>query len=189
MIEPGVSADISELLSNDNASISPSVNGARTTNNSFVFNGIDVTSLLCCNSRVNGARGTLEEGGGTLSRNVAPAPETLEEVKLQTSLYDAATGTQWGRQLPARFEERQQPLSGTGYYYHQNDELNANDFFFNRAGVENALLGRHESGVTAGGPIMQEQDVLLRRVSAYARKDLVRGRSEQHRPHAAKSDR
>ena len=36
VIEPGVSADISELLSNDNASISPSVNGARTTNNSFL---------------------------------------------------------------------------------------------------------------------------------------------------------
>jgi hypothetical protein len=55
VIEPGVSADISELLSNDNASISPSVNGARTTNNSFVFNGVDVTNLLCCNSRVNGS--------------------------------------------------------------------------------------------------------------------------------------
>jgi hypothetical protein len=91
-IEPGVSADISELLSNDNASISPSVNGARTTNNSFMFNGIDVTNLLCCNSRINGSRGTIDAGGGTLSRNIAPAPETLEEVKLQTSLYDAATG-------------------------------------------------------------------------------------------------
>ena len=55
VIEPGVSADISELLSNDNASISPSVNGARTTNNSFVFNGMDVTNLICCNSRVSGS--------------------------------------------------------------------------------------------------------------------------------------
>ena len=62
-IEPGVSADISELLSNDNASISPSVNGARTTNNAFVFNGIDVTNMLCCNSRINGSRGTIDAGG------------------------------------------------------------------------------------------------------------------------------
>jgi hypothetical protein len=60
VIEPGVSADISELLSNDNASISPSVNGARTTNNSFVYNGVDVTNLLCCNSRINGDRGTID---------------------------------------------------------------------------------------------------------------------------------
>jgi hypothetical protein len=62
--EPGVSADLSDLLSNNNASISPSVNGARTTNNSFVFNGVDVTNMLCCNDRVNGSRGTIDEGGG-----------------------------------------------------------------------------------------------------------------------------
>ena len=68
VIEPGVSADISELLSNDNASISPSVNGARTTNNSFVYNGIDVTSMLCCNSRINGSRGTIDEGGLALAK-------------------------------------------------------------------------------------------------------------------------
>jgi hypothetical protein len=92
VIEPGVSADISELLSNDNASISPSVNGARTTNNSFVFNGIDVTNLLCCNSRINGSSGTIENGGGSLSRNVAPAPETLQEVKLQTASTTQAGG-------------------------------------------------------------------------------------------------
>jgi hypothetical protein len=154
VIEPGVSADISELLSNDNASISPSVNGARTTNNSFVFNGIDVTSLLCCNSRVNGSRGTIEEGGGTLSRNVAPAPETLEEVKLQTSLYDAATGRNGGGNFQLVSKSGTNRLSGTGYYYHQNDELIANDFFFNRAGVERPLLRRHEAGGTIGGPII-----------------------------------
>lgn len=106
MIEPGVSADISELLSNDNASISPSVNGARTTNNSFVFNGVDVTNLLCCNDRVNGGSGTIDQGGGSLSRNVAPAPETLEEVKLQTSLYDAATGRNGGGNWPGSRGER-----------------------------------------------------------------------------------
>lgn len=96
MIKPGVSADISELLSNDNASLSPSVNGARTTNNSFTYNGIDVTNLLCCNNRINGIKGTVDEGGGSLSRNIAPAPETLAEVKLQTGLYDAATGRNGG---------------------------------------------------------------------------------------------
>jgi hypothetical protein len=38
----------------------------------------------------------IDAGGGTLSRNIAPAPETLEEVKLQTSLYDASTGRNGG---------------------------------------------------------------------------------------------
>src|SRR5215510_9386027 len=138
VIEPGVSADISELLSNDNASISPSVNGARTTNNSFVFNGVDVTNMLCCSSRINGSRGTIDAGGGTLSRNIAPAPETLEEVKLQTSLYDASIGR-----------------NGGGIY--QLVSLLANDFFFKRAGTEKPLLDRKEGGFTLGGPIVRNR--------------------------------
>jgi hypothetical protein len=154
VIEPGVSADLSDLLSNDNASISPSVNGARTTNNSFVFNGIDVTNLLCCSDRVNGERGTIGGGGGTLSRNLAPAPETLEEVKLQTSLYDAATGRNGGGNFQVVSKSGTNKIEGTVYYYHQNDKLIANDFFFNRAGIERPLLRRHEMGATVGGPIV-----------------------------------
>jgi len=153
VIEPGVSSDISELLSNDNASISPSVNGARTTNNSFTFNGIDVTSLLCCNSRINGNRGTIDEGGGTLSRNVAPALETLEEVKLQTSLFDAATGRNGGGNFQLVSKSGTNQFHGSIYHYLQNDKLIANDFFFNRAGLERPMLRRNEGGLAIGGPI------------------------------------
>jgi hypothetical protein len=156
-IEPGVSADISEVLSNDNASISPSVNGARTTNNSFVFNGIDVTNMLCCSSRINGSRGTIDAGGGTLSRNMAPAPETLEEVKLQTSLYDASTGRNGGGIFQLVSKSGTNRLSGTSYYYLQNDELLANDFFFERAGTAKPLLDRKEGGFTLGGPVIRNR--------------------------------
>ncbi len=157
VIEPGVSADISELLSNDNASISPSVNGARTTNNSFVFNGVDVTNLLCCNSRVSGSAGTIENGGGSLSRNVAPAPETLQEVKLQTSLYDAATGRNGGGNFTLVSKSGTNNFRGSAYYFNQNDRLMANDFFFNRAGIEKPVLDRHEGGFTLGGPVRRNK--------------------------------
>ncbi len=153
LIEPGVSADISELLSNNNASISPSVNGARTTNNSLVFNGVDATNLLCCNSRINGARGTLDEGGGTLSRNIAPAPETLREVKLQTSLFDAATGRNGGGNFQLVSKSGTNEFHGSVYHFFQNDKLIGNDFFFNRAGLERQKLNRNEGGFTIGGPI------------------------------------
>ena len=157
VIEPGVSADISELLSNDNASISPSVNGARATNNSFVFNGVDVTNLLCCNSRINGSRGTIDEGGGTLSRNIAPALETLQEVKLQTSLYDAATGRNGGGAFQLVSKSGANDLHGSLYHYFQNDKLIANDFFFNRAGLDRPILRRNEGGATIGGPIIKNK--------------------------------
>jgi hypothetical protein len=157
VIEPGVSADISELLSNNNASISPSVNGARTTNNSFVFNGVDVTNLLCCNDRINGGRGTIDEGGGTLSRNIAPAPETLEEVKLQTSLFDAATGRNGGGNFQVVSKGGTNDLHGTVYHYLQNDKLIANEFFYNRAGLERPTLRRNEGGFAVGGPIVKNK--------------------------------
>jgi hypothetical protein len=157
VIEPGVSADLSELLSNDNASISPSVNGARTTNNSFVFNGIDVTNMLCCNSRINGSRGTIDEGGGTLSRNIAPALETLQEVKLQTSLYDAATGRNGGGNFQVVSKSGTKDFHGSLYHYFQNDKLIANDFFFNRADLDRPILRRNEGGGTLGGPIIKNK--------------------------------
>ena len=150
MIETGVSADISELLDNSNANISPSVNGARTTNNSFVYNGVDTTSLLCCNSR-------LASSGGTLSRNMAPAPETLQEVKLQTSLYDAATGRNGGGNFILVSKSGTNEFHGTVYEYFQNDKLIANDFFNNRNGIKRPMLRRNEGGGTLGGPIIKNK--------------------------------
>lgn len=155
--EPGVSADLSDLVSNNNASISPSVNGARTTNNSFVFNGIDATSLLCCNNRVNGDRGTIDQGGGTLSRNIAPALETLQEVSLQTSLYDAATGRNGGGNFQLVSKSGSNRFSGTAYWFTQSDKLAANDVFFDRADIAKPELQRNEAGFTLGGPIARNK--------------------------------
>ena len=70
------------MLTNGNGNQSPSVNGTRTTSTSLFFNGIDATNI------------TTNEG--SLNDNIAPAPETLQEVKLQTSLYDASTGRSGG---------------------------------------------------------------------------------------------
>ena len=157
VIEPGVSADISELLSNNNANVSPSVNGARTTSNSLMFNGIDATNLLCCSQRTNGARGTIDEGAGSLSRNVAPALETLAEVKMQTSLYDASTGRNGGANISLVSKSGTNEFHGSAYHYFQNDKLIANDFFFNRAGIDRQRLQRNEGGFTLGGPVVKNR--------------------------------
>lgn len=170
--EPGVSADISDLVSNNNASISPSVNGARTTDNSFVFNGIDATSLLCCNSRVNGSRGTIDQGGGTLSRNIAPALETLQEVTLQTSMYDAATGRNGGGNFQLVSKSGTNRFAGTGYIFSQNDSLTSNDYFFDRAGIDKPELRRTEGGLTLGGPIVRNKTFFF---GSYQRTDAKTG--------------
>ena len=134
------------------------MNGARTTNNSFVFNGIDVTNLLCCNSRINGSRGTIDAGGGTLSRNIAPAPETLEEVKLQTSLYDAATGRNGGGNFQvvsksgtnALQRHRSITTTRTTRSWPTTSSSSA-------PGSTSRCCGGNEGGFTIGGPIVKNR--------------------------------
>src|SRR5258707_875424 len=46
---------------------------------------------------------------------------------------------------------------GGGYWYHQNDEVNANDWFRNRRGVENPEWRDNRAGGKIGGPIWKDR--------------------------------
>ena len=116
--EAGVNTELSPVLTNGNGNQSPSVNGTRTTSTSLFFNGVDATNI------------TTNEG--SLNDNIAPAPETLQEVKLQTSMYDASTGRSGGGNFQLVTKTGANQFNGNVYYYLQNEKLNANDFFFNK---------------------------------------------------------
>ena len=120
--EAGVSSDLSPVLTNGNGNQSPSVNGTRTTSTSLFFNGVDATNIT--------------SNEGSLNGNIAPAPETLSEVKLQTSLYDASTGRSGGGNFQLVTKSGTNQFNGSAYYYLQNEKFNANDFFFNKDGIE-----------------------------------------------------
>src|SRR5688572_9335799 len=141
--EAGVSTDLSPVLTNGNGNQSPSVNGTRTTSTSLFFNGIDATNI------------TTNEG--SLNDNIAPAPETLQEVKLQTSLYDASTGRAGGGKFQLVTKSGANRFSGNVYYYLQNEKLNANDFIFNKEGIDRPKARRNEGGFTLGGPIVKDR--------------------------------
>lgn len=141
--EAGVSTDLSPVLTNGNGNQSPSVNGTRTTSTSLFFNGIDATNI------------TTNEG--SLNDNIAPAPETLQEVKLQTSLYDASTGRSGGGNFQLVTKQGGNTFNGSVYYYLQNEKLNANDFFFNKEGIARPKARRNEAGFTLGGPIVKDR--------------------------------
>jgi hypothetical protein len=140
--EAGVSSDLPPVLTNGTGNISPSVNGTRTTSTSLSFNGIDATNLT--------------SNEGSLSDNIAPAPETLSEVKLQTSLYDASTGRSGGGNFQLITKSGGNAYHGSAYYYLQNEKLNANDTFFKKAGIDRPRARRNEGGFTFGGPAIKE---------------------------------
>ncbi|HKO59964.1 MAG TPA: carboxypeptidase-like regulatory domain-containing protein [Pyrinomonadaceae bacterium] len=141
--EAGVNTELSPVLTNGNGNQSPSVNGTRTTSTSLFFNGIDATNI------------TTNEG--SLNDNIAPAPETLQEVKLQTSLYDASTGRSGGGNFQLVTKQGGNSFNGSVYYYLQNEKFNANDFFFNKESIDRPKARRNEAGFTLGGPLKKEK--------------------------------
>lgn len=141
--EAGVSSELSPVGVNGNGNISPSVNGTRTTSTSLFFNGIDATNIT--------------SNEGSLSDNISPAPETLQEVKLQTSLYDASTGRSGGGNFQLVTKSGGNEFRGSAYYYLQNKAFNTNEFFLKEAGVEKPRADRTEAGATFGGPIIKDR--------------------------------
>ena len=136
--EAGVSAELSPVGVNGNGNISPSVNGTRTTSTSLTYNGIDATNIT--------------SNEGSLNDNISPAPETLQEVKLQTSLYDASTGRSGGGNFQLVTKAGGNDFFGSAYYYLQNKAFNSNEYFLEEAGVEKPRADRTEAGFTVGGP-------------------------------------
>src|SRR5687767_4250064 len=141
--EAGVSADLPPVLINGTGNISPSVNGTRTTSTSLFFNGIDATNL------------TTNEGA--LSDNIAPASDTLAEVALQTSMYDASTGRSGGGNFQLVTRSGTNAFRGTGHYVGQHERLNENDFFYEKDGIDKPKARRNEGGFTFGGPLRQNR--------------------------------
>ena len=137
--EAGVSADLPPVLTNGTGNISPSVNGTRTTSTSLFFNGIDATNL------------TTNEG--SLNDNIAPASDMLQEITLQTSMYDASTGRSGGGNFQLVTRSGSNAFRGTGHYNFQHEDMNANDFFYEKDGIDKPKARRNEGGFTVGGPI------------------------------------
>jgi hypothetical protein len=141
--EAGVSADLPPVLTNGTGNISPSVNGTRTTSTSLFFNGIDATNL------------TTNEGA--MSDNVSPASDTLQEVKLQTSMYDASTGRSGGGNFQLVTRSGTNDFRGSAHYNFQHEKMNSNDFFYEKDGIDKPKARRNEGGFTLGGPIRRNR--------------------------------
>lgn len=153
-IDTSSSGDLTSPLAVGTGNPETSVSGARTTSSSVTINGIDATPIV---------------GTGSLSENAAPAPEVVQEVKLLSSGYDASLGRSGGGSYQVVFREGDnENYNGSAYLYLQNENFNANDFFFNRDGIDRQIARRYEGGFTVGGPIVKDR---LRFFAGYQRTD------------------
>jgi hypothetical protein len=119
------------------------VHGARSYDNNFQIDGISV-------SDVQGSAG----GSGGIP---IPSPDSIEEFKVQTALYDAAYGRYGGANVSVITRTGTNALHGTIFEFLRNEALNANDFFLNQTGQPRPVLKQNQFGFALGGPIKKDK--------------------------------
>ena len=140
-LSPGAATYLPDNTAVGRNSQNISVNGARVTNNNFQINGVDANSM----------------GTNSAPSLSIPAPETIQEFKVQTSLYDATFGRSGGGNIQAVTKSGTNEYHGAAYEYFRNAALNANNPFLKAAGVARPELSRNIFGGTIGGPIKKDR--------------------------------
>ena len=121
------------------------VDGQRGTNNNLVINGTDANNL----------------GNNNFSNVPIPSPDSLEELRVQTSLYDASQGKTSGGNINVLTRGGTNAYHGEAYDYLRNDDLNANLFFFNAGGTPRPVLKQNQFGGNFGGPVPKLRDTFF----------------------------
>jgi len=119
-------------------------NGARSGDNNFMLNGVDANSYSSNITEIT------PFGGAGIP---IPAPDSIQEFKVQTSLYDAQYGRGAGANVDVETRSGTAHLHGSAYYFGRNEALDANNFFANATGVPRGEFRRSQPGGTLGGPV------------------------------------
>jgi hypothetical protein len=119
------------------------VHGARSYDNNFQLDGISVSDV----------QGSAAGSGGI----PIPNPDSIEEFKVQTGLYDAAYGRYAGANVSLITKSGSNALHGTVFEFFRNTVLNANDYFLNQTNQLRPVLNQNQFGFALGGPIKKEK--------------------------------
>ena len=158
-------------------------NGQRDTSNTFLLNGVDAKNLFNgkTTSQVSSSRITNQTGVSSFASISAlpiqssasiylaigesipsPAPETIEEVRVNTSMYDAQQGSTSGAHIDMSTASGTNDIHGQAYVHRGTNWLNAAPYWFNAdpnipANEKNPGLHRYTAGGTLGMPIIKNK--------------------------------
>lgn len=119
------------------------LHGARSYDNNFQLDGISVSDV----------QGSASGSGGI----PIPNPDSIEEFKVQTGLYDAAYGRYGGANVSLITKTGSNDFHGTLFEFFRNQFLNANDYFLNQTGQPRPALKQNQFGFAFGGPIKKDK--------------------------------
>jgi hypothetical protein len=181
---PGVNAELpSGSGANDGLGNLPIwANGQRDTSNSFSLNGVDGSSLFNgkSTSEVGSARVINSTGVSSTTSSTGvipsaasvylsignaiptPAPEMLQEVRVNASMYDAQQGATSGAHIEMSTTSGTNGFHGSAYVHRGTNWINADPFFYKNdvampAYLKSPELHRYVAGGTLGGPIIKDK--------------------------------
>jgi len=183
ILSPGVNAELpGGTGANSGLGNAPIwANGQRDTSNSFLLNGVDASNLFNGKSTsqvesariVNNTGQANNAGGGVVPSSASvylaignaiptPAPETIEEVRVNSSMYDAQQGSTSGAHIDLSTKAGTNAIHGSTYLHRGTNWINAAPFFFKKdtnipASDKNPELHRYTVGGEVGGPIIKDK--------------------------------
>ena len=188
ILSPGVNAELSAGNGvNSGLGNQPIwANGQRDTSNTFMMNGVDASNLfngkstssvasarVVNNTGIGGAASlsstTAEPIQSTASPYLAigqalptPAAETIQEFRVNTSMYDAQQGSTSGAHIDMSTSSGTNNFHGSAYVHRGTNALNAAPFFYNAdpnipASDKVPQLHRYTAGGELGAPIIKNK--------------------------------
>jgi len=185
ILSPGVNAELqSGAGANEGLGNAPVwANGQRDTSNSFLLNGVDARNLFngkttsnVSSSRIVNATGVSTSSAlSTLpiqsSASVylaigesipSPPQESVQEVRVNTSMYDAQQGSTSGAHIDMSTASGTNNIHGSAYVHRGTNWLNADPYFYNAdpnipENEKNPSLHRYSAGGTIGLPIKKDK--------------------------------
>ena len=146
-LSPGVIVALPDATALGRGTQNVSSDGAKTTSNNIQFNGIDAN-----NAAQNSAANDGEEVGTGI-----PAPDAIQEFKVQTANYDASYGRGTGANVDLVSKSGSNDFHGSAWEFVRNNIFNANSFFLNHDGQPRPELKQNQFGGSVGGPIRKNK--------------------------------
>lgn len=183
ILSPGVNAELpGGTGSNSGLGNAPIwANGQRDTSNAFLINGVDASNLFNGKSTsqvesfriVNNTGQANNAGGGVVPSSASiylaignaiptPAPESIAEVRVNASMYDAQQGSDSGAHIDMSTRSGSNEPHGDVYVHRGTNWINAAPFFFKKdqnipVADKNPQLHRYTAGADFGGSLIKDK--------------------------------
>jgi len=131
-LSAGASSDLNNASQLGRGAVYIHVNGGREDNNNYLIDGISVADYAF----------------GELTYTPLPNPDSIQEFKVSTSLYDASQGRNGGGNINATLKSGTSSLHGDLWEYFRNTSLDATDYFLKKVVIQQNIFGGD-----LGGPV------------------------------------